>query len=88
VPRRSNWKAHLVCAGALTGQPLAHPVPLDLMRVTKRELLPLTEVIDLFGQIQTPQCHSEQEPQPGHDAIAVAGARAGIDRRTSGRSKI
>jgi hypothetical protein len=42
----------------------------------QRYLLRLTDVIDLGGQIQSPQCHAEQEPQPGHDAIADAEADA------------
>jgi hypothetical protein len=35
-------------------------------------------VINLFGEVQSPQRHAKQEPQPGHDAIAVADADAGI----------
>ena len=42
----------------------------------QRDLLRLTEVIDLGGKIQSPQRHAEQEPQPGHDAVAVADAHA------------
>jgi hypothetical protein len=41
-------------------------------------LLRLTDVIDLGGQIQSPQCHAKQEPQPGHDAVAIADAHAGL----------
>src|SRR5438445_302874 len=44
----------------------------------QRNLLWLTDVIDLGGKIQSPQRHAEQEPQPGHDAVAVADARAGL----------
>jgi hypothetical protein len=33
-------------------------------------------VIDLGGKIQSPQRHAEQEPQPGHDAVAGADAHA------------
>ncbi len=44
----------------------------------QRDLLRLTEVIDLGGKIQSPQRHAEQEPQPGHDAIAVADAHTGL----------
>src|SRR5260370_30563846 len=33
----------------------------------QRDLLRLTDVIDLVRQIQSPQGHAEQEPQPGHD---------------------
>src|SRR5437660_1331537 len=43
----------------------------------QRNLLWLTDVIDLGGKIQSPQRHAEQEPQPGHDAAGVADARAG-----------
>jgi len=35
-------------------------------------------VIELFGKVQSPQRHAKQEPQPGHDAIAVADAHAGV----------
>jgi len=44
----------------------------------QRDLLRLTDVIDLGGKIQSPQCHAEQEPQPGHDAIAIANAHADL----------
>src|SRR6202049_1916627 len=40
----------------------------------QRDLLRLTDVIDLGGKIQSPQRHAEQEPQPGHDAVAIANA--------------
>src|ERR1017187_9766053 len=33
------------------------------------------DVINLSGKIQSPQRHAEQEPQPGHDAVAIADAR-------------
>src|SRR6516225_5277583 len=46
----------------------------------QRDLLRLTDVIDLGGKIQSPQCHAEQEPQPGHDAVAIADAHAGLGR--------
>ena len=42
----------------------------------QRDLLRLTDVIDLGGKIQSPQRHAEQEPQPGHDAVAIADAHA------------
>src|SRR6266446_9357333 len=29
-------------------------------------------------KIQSPQCHAEQEPQPGHDAVAIADAHPGL----------
>jgi hypothetical protein len=35
-------------------------------------------VIDLGGKIQSPQCHAQQEPQPGHNAIAIANAHADL----------
>jgi hypothetical protein len=38
------------------------------------------EVIDLGGKIQSPQRHTEQEPQPGHDAVAIANARPRLDQ--------
>src|SRR4249919_1453868 len=42
----------------------------------QRDLLGLAEVIDLGGEIQSPQRHAEQEPHPGHDAVAIADAHA------------
>ena len=42
----------------------------------QRDLLRLTDVIDLGGKIQSPQRHAEQEPYPGHDTVAVADAHA------------
>ena len=42
----------------------------------QRDLLRLAEVIDLGRKVQSAQRHAEQEPQPGHDAVAVADARA------------
>ena len=33
-------------------------------------------VTDLGRKVQSAQRHAEQEPQPGHDAVAVADARA------------
>src|SRR5215472_6063900 len=44
----------------------------------QRYLLRLANVIDLARQIQSPQRHPEQEPQPGHDAVAVADAHTGL----------
>jgi hypothetical protein len=32
-------------------------------------------MIDLGRKVQPPQRHAEQEPQPGHDAVAVRDAR-------------
>src|SRR5438309_414482 len=40
----------------------------------QRELLGLAKVIDLGGMLEPPQCHAEQEPHPGYDAVAVADA--------------
>src|SRR5712691_4916015 len=42
----------------------------------QRNLLRLTEVINLGRKIQSPQRHAKQEPQPGHDAVAIADAHA------------
>src|SRR5674476_1120715 len=42
----------------------------------QRNLLRLTEVINLGRKIQSPQRHAKQEPQPGHVAVAIADARA------------
>src|SRR5216683_270975 len=44
----------------------------------QRNLLRLTDVIDLGGKVQAPQGHAEQEPQPGHDAVAAANVYAGL----------
>src|SRR5262245_22331098 len=40
----------------------------------QRDLLRLTDVIDLGSQIQSPQRHAQQELQPSHDAVASANA--------------
>jgi hypothetical protein len=44
----------------------------------QRDLLRLAQVINLGGKIQPSQRHAEQEPQPGHDAVAIADAHAGL----------
>src|SRR5580700_1260147 len=41
----------------------------------QRNLMRFAEVINLGGKIQAPQRHAEQEPQPGHNAVAIADAR-------------
>jgi len=41
----------------------------------QRDLLGFFDVKDLGGKIQSPQRHTEQEPEPGHDAVAIADAR-------------
>jgi len=46
----------------------------------QRNLLRFADVINLSGKIQSPQRHAEQEPQPGHDAVAVADARARLGK--------
>src|SRR5712692_1149536 len=40
------------------------------------DLLRFTDVIDLRCKVQSPQRHAKQEPQPGHDPVAIADARA------------
>src|SRR5271169_1545403 len=45
-----------------------------------RNLLRLADVIDLGREVQPPQRHPEQEPQPGHDAVAIADARARLGK--------
>src|SRR5262245_50145668 len=40
----------------------------------QRNLLRLADVINLGGKIQSPQRHTQQELQPGHDAVARANA--------------
>jgi hypothetical protein len=37
----------------------------------ERKLPRLTNVIDLFRKIQSPQRHPEQEPQPGHPSLGT-----------------
>src|SRR6185437_15837301 len=67
---KTEHKASLEAAG--DGQQ-----PLRLIRTHhQRDLLRLAEVIDLGRKVQSAQRHAEQEPQPGHDAVAVADARA------------
>src|SRR5712671_2877720 len=46
----------------------------------QRNLLRLTEVIDLGCKIRSPQRHAKQEPQSGHDAVAIADARARLGK--------
>src|ERR1019366_567247 len=46
----------------------------------QRNLLRLTEVINLGRKIQSPQRHAKQEPQPGHDAVAITDARARLGK--------
>jgi hypothetical protein len=40
------------------------------------DLLRFADVIDLGGKVPSPQRHAKQEPQPDHDAVAIADARA------------
>jgi hypothetical protein len=44
----------------------------------QRKPLRLTNVIDLFGKVQSAQRYPEQEPQPSHDPVAGANAHAGL----------
>ena len=44
----------------------------------QRNLLRFADVINLGGKIQSPQRHAEQEPQPGHHAVAIANADSGL----------
>src|SRR3984957_1918519 len=44
----------------------------------QRNLLRFADVINLGGKIQSPQRHAEQEPQPGHNAVAIADAYSGL----------
>jgi hypothetical protein len=46
----------------------------------QRNLLRFVDVINLGGKFQPPQRHPEQEPQPGHDAVAIADAHAGLGK--------
>jgi hypothetical protein len=51
--------------------------PFRLIRAYHQwNLLRLAQVKDLGGKIEPAQRHPKQEPQPGHDAVAVADARA------------
>jgi hypothetical protein len=54
----------------------------------QRYFLRLTDVIDLGGKIQSPQCHAKQEPQPSHDAVAIADAHAGLGQVQLGPADI
>ena len=50
--------------------------PLGLVRAHhQRNLLRLTQVIDLGRKIQSPQRHAQQEPHPSHDLIAGTDAQ-------------
>ncbi len=40
----------------------------------QRDLLGFADVVDLGGEIQSPECHPEQEPEPGHGAVAGCNA--------------
>src|SRR4030088_1815549 len=51
------------------------------------DLLRLTDVIDLGCEIQSPQCHAEQEPQPGHDAGGGGGCRCSPPPRKGAAGK-
>src|SRR5271157_5954811 len=55
--------------------------PLRLVRAYhKWNLLRRAQVIHLGGEVQTPQRHSEQEAQPGHDHVAGADAHATLSQ--------
>jgi hypothetical protein len=45
-------------------------------------------MIDLGGEIEPPQRHAKQEPQPGHDAVAVADAPAGLSQMQLERAEV
>ncbi len=40
----------------------------------QRDFLGLFDVINLGGKLQSSQRHAEQEPDPGHDTVAIADA--------------
>jgi hypothetical protein len=46
----------------------------------QRNLLRLPDVLNLGGKVQPPQRHAKQEPQTGHDAIAIANAHARLGK--------
>src|SRR5271168_2029433 len=55
--------------------------PLSLVRAHhQRNLLRLTEMINLCCKVQPPQRHTKQEPQSGHDAVAIADARGRLGK--------
>src|SRR6266851_6052299 len=55
--------------------------PFRLVRAHyERNLLRLPDVVDLGSKVQPPQRHAKQKPQPGHDAIAIADARAALGK--------
>jgi hypothetical protein len=37
-------------------------------------------VVDLGSKVQPPQRYAKQKPQPGHDAVAIADARAALSK--------
>src|SRR5262245_58343365 len=50
---------------------------LDLVRAHhQRNLLRRTDVINLSREVEPPQRHTQQEPHPGHDPVAVTDAHA------------
>jgi hypothetical protein len=36
------------------------------------------DMVDIGSKVQPPQRHAKLEPQPGHDAVAIATARAAL----------
>src|SRR5260370_565972 len=55
--------------------------PFRLVRAHhQRNLLRLPDVVNLGSKVQPPQRHAKQKPQPGHDAVAIADARAALGK--------
>src|SRR5258708_30101473 len=55
--------------------------PFRLVRAHhERNLLRLSDVVDLASKVQPPQRYAKQEPKPGHDAVAIADARAALGK--------
>src|SRR5262252_3151644 len=55
--------------------------PFRLVRAHhERNLLRLSDVVDLGSKVEPAQRHAKQKPQPGHDAIAIADARAALGK--------
>src|SRR5215468_800429 len=55
--------------------------PFRLIRAHhERNLLRFPDVVDLGSKVQPPQRHAKQEPQPGHDAVAIANAGATLGK--------
>ena len=53
----------------------AFSLPMRSLCLTQRDFLGFFEGINLGGKIQSRR-HAEQEPEPGHDAVAITNAHS------------